>query len=368
MMYTKEMNSDERTVMALRELYSAYGYRHYKVSKFESYDLYASNRNFLQSKRILTFTDTNGRLMALKPDVTLSIIKNTKPDAAISKVYYTENVYRVPRNADGFQEIMQTGLELIGQVDDYAMAEVVMLAERSLRTISPDYVLELSHIGVISGLMEDRGIPEPQRAALMAAVEEKNRHSIRALCAQYGLDARFCELLTSLVGLYGPLGAVLDTVETMDLPADCRAAAASLRRLSGYLDQFGCRNLRLDFSLVNDMDYYNGLVFRGFISGVAAGVLSGGRYDNLMAKMGRSQEAVGFAVYMDQLERFFAQHDAYDVDAAIYHRNGDPAVLIWTVQALTGQGQTVLVLPERSADVRARSSYLVEGSEVRQLG
>ena len=87
-----------------------------------------------------------------------------------------------------------------------------------------------------------------------------------------------------------------------------------------------------------------------------------------MAKMGRTQGAVGFAVYMDQLERFFAQHEDYDVDAAIYHRGGDPAVLIKTVQALTAQGRTVLVLPEGSAGVRARSSYLVEGTEVRELG
>ena len=367
-MNRQEMNSDERTVMALRELYSAYGYRHYKVSKFESYDLYASNRNFLQSKRILTFTDTNGRLMALKPDVTLSIIKNTKPDAAISKVYYTENVYRVPKNADGFQEIMQTGLELIGQVDDYAMAEVVMLAERSLRTISPDYVLELSHIGVISGLLDAQALQEDQSAALMAAVEEKNRHELRALCEAYGLSEGFRDCLSALVGLYGPLDEVLEQVEAMELPDVSRAAVASLRRLSGDLALFGCKNLRLDFSLVNDMDYYNGLVFRGFIPGVAASVLSGGRYDNLMAKMGRTQAAVGFAVYMDQLERFFAQSDTYDADAAIYYRDAEPSALIQTAQALTAQGLTVLVLPEDSAEVRARQAYLVEGSEVRSLG
>ncbi len=368
MMYTREMNSDERTVMALRELYSTYGYRHYRVSKFESYDLYATNRNFLQSKRILTFTDTNGRLMALKPDVTLSIIKNTKPDTATSKVYYTENVYRVPRNGDGFQEIMQTGLELIGDIDDYAMAEVVMLAERSLRTISPDYVLELSHLGVISGLLDAQNLEQSRYAAIMAAVEEKNRHELSALCAAYGLSGQFCACLSALVGLYGPIDEVLDAVEAMALPAESRAALTSLRRLSGYLTRFGCRNLRLDFSLVNDMDYYNGLVFRGFISGVAAGVLSGGRYDNLMAKMGRTQGALGFAVYMDQLERFFAQPLAYDADAAIYHRCGDPAVLIQTAEALTARGLSVLVLPEGSAGVRSRESWLVDGTEVRRLG
>ena len=362
------MNSDERTVMALRELYSAFGYRRYKVSQFESYDLYASNRNFLQSKQILTFTDTNGRLMALKPDETLSIIKNTKPDTVISKVYYTENVYRVPRNGDGFQEIMQTGLELIGQVDDYAMAEVVMLAERSLRAISQDYVLELSHIGIVSGLMNAQSLQEAHYAALMAAVAEKNRHEIRALCAQYGLCAQFCADLTALVGLYGPLDEVLAQLEAMELPPESRESVQSLRRLSGFLDRFGCRNLRLDVSLVNDMDYYNGLVFRGYISGVASGVLSGGRYDNLMAKMGRSQGAVGFAVYMDQLERFFAQRDEYDADVALYYRDADPSSLIDAVQALTSQGRRVLVLPEGSSGVRAREIRYVQGSEVRELG
>ena len=362
------MNSDERTVMALRELYSAYGYWHYKVSKFESYDLYASNRNFLQSKQILTFTDTNGRLMALKPDVTLSIIKNIKPDTVISKVYYTENVYRVPKNADGFQEIMQTGLELIGRIDDYAMAEVVMLAERSLRTISPDYVLELSHIGVISGLLDEQNLDQSRYSALMAAVEEKNRHELRALCSDFGLSERVCDQLIALVGLYGPLEAVLDELEAMELPAESRAAAASLRRLSRYLALFGCNHLRLDFSLVNDMDYYNGLVFRGFISGVAAGVLSGGRYDNLMAKMGRSQGAVGFAVYLDQLERFFARRDAFDADVALYYTQGDPDLLIAKAMEFTGQGMRVLVLPEGSAGMRVRKSYLITGSEVQELG
>ena len=368
-MFQRELNSEERTVMALRDLYSAYGYRQYKVSKFESYDLYASNRNFLQSKQILTFTDTNGRLMALKPDVTLSIIKNTEPDAAISKVYYTENVYRVPKNGDGFQEIMQTGLELIGSVDDYAMAEVVMLAERSLRAISDDYVLDLSHIGVLSGLLDSCDLDEDQRAALMQAVGQKNLHRIRELCGRYQLPASFCSSLEALVRLYGPPDAALDEAEAMDLPAESLACVRALQRLSRLLKSFGCRSLRLDFSLINDMDYYNGLVFRGFISGVAAGVLSGGRYDNLMAKMGRNQSAIGFAVYLDQLERFDARSRAYDVDAALYYRDdSDLSVLIAEAQALTAKGCSVRVLPEGAGTVRARQTWIMEGTEVHPIG
>ena len=131
----------------------------------------------------------------------------------------------------------------------------------------------------------------------------------------------------------------------------------------------GCKNLRLDFSLINDMDYYNGLVFRGFISGVAAGVLSGGRYDNLMAKMGREQSAIGFAVYLDQLERFDARTQVYDVDAALYYRpDSDLPTLITEAQTLTAKGCSVRVLPEGAGSVRARQSLIVDGMEVHPIG
>ena len=101
----------ERVSLTLRGLYQSFGYTRYRVGKFEEYDLYARNRNFLSDDRILTFSDINGQVMALKPDVTLSIIKNTRGDDRMRKVWYTENVYRVPRGGDSFQEIRQTGLE-----------------------------------------------------------------------------------------------------------------------------------------------------------------------------------------------------------------------------------------------------------------
>lgn len=367
-MFKQEMKPDEQAMMALRDLYSAYGYQHYKVSKFESYDLYVQNKNFLQSKRILTFTDTNGRLMALKPDVTLSIIKNTKPTSGMSKVYYTENVYRVPKNADGYQEIMQTGLELIGTVDDYAMAEVLMLAERSLRTISSDYVLDISHVGVLSGLFEAENLDETQCSEIMTAVGERNQHQIRTLCDRYKLPEQFCRTLCDLVGLYGPLEEALIKASAMELPEDSKAAIASLQRLGELLSLTGCRKLRLDFSLINDMDYYNGLVFRGFISGIAAGVLSGGRYDNLMAKIGREQSAIGFALYLDQLERYFAKNNEYDVDILLSYCSGcDLPTLICKANALTEEGYSVRVQPEGVDGVHARCRFLIKGTEVTEL-
>jgi len=151
------LDKTERISLALRELYQKHGYRQYRVSRFEEYDLYAQNRSFLGEERILTFSDTDGRLMALKPDVTLSVIKNTRDDERLRKMWYDENVYRADRNGYGFQEIQQTGLECVGPIDRYAMAEVVMLAAESLATISPAYVLDLSHLGLLTGVLDDAG-------------------------------------------------------------------------------------------------------------------------------------------------------------------------------------------------------------------
>ena len=87
------LKNDERAIFGLRSLYSRYGYSQYKMNKFEEYDLYVRNKDFLVSDNIITFTDTSGKLMALKPDVTLSIIKNGKDvPGVLEKVYYDENV------------------------------------------------------------------------------------------------------------------------------------------------------------------------------------------------------------------------------------------------------------------------------------
>ena len=108
------LKNEEKAIFALRDLYSKYGYTQYKMSKFEEYDLYVRNKDFLISDSIITFTDTNGKLLALKPDVTLSIIKNTDDSAGVKKVYYNENVYRVSKGTHLYKEIMQVGIECIG--------------------------------------------------------------------------------------------------------------------------------------------------------------------------------------------------------------------------------------------------------------
>ena len=150
MIEEKLLKSEEKAIFALRSLYRKYGYLPFKMSKFEEYELYIRNKDFLVSDRIITFNDTNGKLLALKPDVTLSIIKNGEDIPGYKqKVCYNENVYRVSENTHHYKEIMQTGLECIGDVDRYDIFEVVSLAAQSLLAISSSFILEISHLGCL---------------------------------------------------------------------------------------------------------------------------------------------------------------------------------------------------------------------------
>ena len=102
--------------MELRSLYAGYGYRTYRMSRFEEYDLYAGSKDFLVSGNMITFTDTDGKLMALKPDVTLSIVRSIRDCSKVSRICYDENVYRVSGSSGTVREIMQAGLECIGNL------------------------------------------------------------------------------------------------------------------------------------------------------------------------------------------------------------------------------------------------------------
>ena len=170
------MRTEEKVIFALRELYSKYGYSQFKMSKFEEYELYVRNKDFLVSDSIITFNDTNGKLLALKPDVTLSIIKNSVDTTGVSKLYYNENVYRISKNTHSFKEIMQTGLECIGNIGTYNICEVVTLAAKSLAAISDSFALDISHMGLISSLLE--GISGDLKSQILKYISEKNTHDL----------------------------------------------------------------------------------------------------------------------------------------------------------------------------------------------
>ena len=311
MNFENVLQNKEKTIFSLRSLYLSCGYTPYRMSKFEEYDLYAENKDFLVSDNVITFTDTDGKLMALKPDVTLSIIKNHRDEPEkIKKVFYDENVYRVSDGSGLFKEITQAGVECFGDVKREDISEVFSLAAKSLLSISPSSILAVSDLAVVCSLISSLPLDSEKRASLYNAVGLRNIQSIDATCEDIK-DNENVLLLKKLLSTCGKLKNVLSDIKSLlsDKSKDFCLFLEMLAKTE-YSDM-----IIVDFSLMSDINYYNGIVFKGYIKGVPSAVLSGGQYDNLMIKMGKKSKAVGFAVYIDMVERI---GDAETQDADDY--------------------------------------------------
>ena len=349
------LKNAERAVFALRSLYKKNGYLPFKMSRFEEYDLYVKNKEFLLSDRVITFNDTDGRLLAMKPDVTLSIIKNNVYEKGVKqKVCYNENVYRVSAKTGRFSEIMQSGLECIGDTDIFDLYEVIYLAAKSLSLASENFVLDLSHLGILSKLVEcasqDRGFAKE----ITKFIAEKNTHEAKALLEKYSVSEEYRELIISVISMYGSARDVLPKLEPICKKIGAEAAFSELKLICEMLKNSPfADNIRLDFSVVNDMRYYNGIVFRGFLEGICEGVLSGGEYSALMKKMGKKAGALGFAMYLDLLDELPEEKRGEDVDVLLlYDENSGIDEVLGIKSDLIAKGYSVSLQREIPSDLR----------------
>lgn len=338
------LKSGERAMFRLRSLYEKYGYLPFKMSKFEEYDLYVRNKEFLQGNGVITFNDTGGELLALKPDVTLSIIKNTKDEAGVSsKVYYDENVYRISGLTHRYKEIMQSGIECIGDIGEYGIFEVVSLALKSLEALGGDFVLDISHMGLLGALLDGVTDDNALKAELIRLISEKNSHEAKERCLAGGVSDEHTELVASLSSMYGRPFEVIERLAPLCKSEGAGLALGELKRLSEFLEcgEFSGK-VRIDFSVINNMRYYNGIVFKGFLEGIPEGVLSGGQYGALMRRMGRSSDAVGFAINIDLIDDAARDSKDYDVDVLLlYSDRTDAAEVARRVALMTKEGKCV---------------------------
>lgn len=354
---TNILNSGDSVTQSLGKLYRRFGYSRYKMSKFEEYDTYVRNKDFLISDRVITFTDVNGKLLAMKPDVTLSIIKNTDDtDDYVHKLYYKENVYRVSNGSHAFKEIMQMGLECIGDIDAYSVSEVIVLAANSLELISKNYILDISHMGFVSGILNEAGFSLDEKNNALRAIGEKNVPMLKAICAQKSVSEDLTHKILGLVKINGKIDDVVSKLGDISINEETKNALDELKTICEVLkctDNF--KNVNIDFSVVNDMNYYNGLVFKGYIEGIPTGVLSGGQYDKLMAKMNKSSSALGFAIYLDLLEMLDYDKNDFDADVLIiYNKNQNPADVFTFAKKYTDDNKSVITLQNIPKNIRCR--------------
>lgn len=341
-----KLKAAEEATLKLRGIYQKYGYRKFRMGRFEEYSLYAANADFLKGDKVITFTDLDGRLLAMKPDVTLSIIKNSRASRESGeKFYYIENVYREDKESNNFREVSQMGLEFIGNVDDYGLSEVLSLAATTLAEIDDEYILEISNMEYVTELLGSMNLSYDNYVHMLHLIRQKNTDGLRKIGRQCGLRKEQIEVLTQIPGLYGDVDDTIARARKLVINTPMADALDQLRDVCRAMDVMQAdRRIQLDLSIVNDIDYYNGIIFRGFIKGVAANVLSGGQYDRAMKIFGRHVGAVGFALYLDEIGRLEREKQGFDVDALLLYEEGMKSYQV---------AQAVVCLREQGLSVRA---------------
>lgn len=343
------LTRDEQVNMKLRLLYEQFGYKKYRMNKFEEYSFYINNKNFLESDRIITFTDLDGKLIALKPDVTLSIAKNTKATASQNeRLYYNENVFRV--SGMEFKELKQTGVEFIGHIDLYNTLEVINLALSSLAIIDDNYILSISHMGFISSIFDEMNLSYSAKKQLIDCLKQKRAHDIDSIAIEYGISVENIERLKNLISICGDFSSAIVKAETLVITDAEKDAVCELKAIAKCFENTTFADkIRLDFSTVSNTDYYNGIMFEGYVEGVARSVITGGRYDYLIQKMGKSDlEAMGFAVNFYTLDRFFKPTEKIESPVLVlFDDKSDNLALFSKVKELENSGKKVLVEKEK---------------------
>jgi len=299
------LKPDEIATLKIRGIYEQAGYKKYRMSRFEEYSLYAENKDFLGGEKMITFTDLDGRLLALKPDVTLSIINNSRATRKNpEKLYYIENVYRECKESHTYKEISQMGLEFIGDIHEEGVVEVIDLAVQTLRRISPKYILELSHMDFVLEMLNEHKMVDADKVKMLKQIRNRNIDGIRETGRRSRLSEEQIDKICLIPTLQGNVSQVISRARKVVLNDKMAMALNTLENIYKALKiKDSGAKIKLDLSTINDIDYYNGVIFKGYIEGIGRSVLAGGQYDRAMLLFNKDVDAIGFALYLNEISR-----------------------------------------------------------------
>lgn len=282
------------------------GYSEVITPAIEYYDVFAQANPAVGQENMLKIVDRAGRICVARPDNTTPIarIAATRLEGAELPVrlYYSQKVFRSIAEGHGHKsEFLQVGAELIGSDGLEADLDILTAAFSALEQAEAgSFRIELGHAEIYKALIEALGVDEQTAEDIRRLIENKSFAALGDALAPYQGSAAY-QALCAMPQLFGGV-EVLDQVEHMTGNMRVLAAVAYLRRVYTALEQAGFgESVIIDLGLVHEMDYYTGIMFRGYLGGAGAAILAGGRYNALCAKFGRDLPAAGFGIDVERI-------------------------------------------------------------------
>lgn len=335
---------------SLMGLFRSRGYSETITPGLEFYDVFNLNSRYFPQENLYKLTDSKGRLLVMRPDNTMPIariVATRLRDADLPlKLCYAQAVYTTEPSLKGrSDEVVQTGIELIGSQLKMADLEVISTAVDSLSSFGMEFSLELGHIGIFKELVGKLEASDKDKEAIRKLIENKNFPALNDLLDSFG-SSPVIIALKKLPALFGG-EEVFEKAEELMPDENIKHILDELREVYADASELcgGDGSITVDLGLVNKTDYYTGLIIKGYLQGHGEEVLSGGRYDRLISEFGYDVPAIGFAVNINAVAKLMEKSDVLPAepkaDVIVYAEEGCEVAALKAARELREQGLIV---------------------------
>lgn len=362
----------KRTISALKNRYITYGYRQVQTSVFEDYDLYAAIAGTIDKDDMIKVVDSSGKVLVLRPDMTIPItrmaVTEKNKDLKNSRLFYVQDVFRQSFEQIGRKETTQAGVECFGESTAENDAEIIALAVHSLMDLGfTSFKLELGHAGFFKALINELNISSDKTEQIKTFIQSKNVAELEKSLADVPAEKGLIDAVREIPMLYGDPQTVMERAEKLTLNQTMKRTLQKLRNVYELLEAYGVTDyVVFDLGLINNMNYYTGLIFQGFVPSLGKPVLMGGRYDHLAEHFGMDMPAIGFACDVNSLlqaiykqEKPRAATNTNDI-LIVYNRSKQKEALV-AANNLRNAGYSVITdLSEKEAGQKLNSNCLID--------
>ena len=276
----------------LTELYKKNGFCEIMTPVIEYYDVFKTGSTMGQ-EQMYKLTDPDGRLLVLRADNTTPIARVAATRlGGVNKLFYHQKVYRLsPGHTGRKSEIAQSGVEILGASGVQSDLLCLITAIETLSSFSDNYKLELGHVGFYNAMISELDLDEDDAKNLRKLVEAKDINKISGY-----------EKIKKIPFLFGGEEIFDEATALADGNSEAISALEYLKKLYSALCDAGYKDkIMIDLGIVHSLDYYTGVVFRGYMDGAASPVLVGGRYDTLISRFNNDIPATGFGVNISEV-------------------------------------------------------------------
>ncbi|WP_085993482.1 ATP phosphoribosyltransferase regulatory subunit [Oceanobacillus senegalensis] len=295
----------DEVISTLKKRFITYGFKQVRTSTFESYDMYSDITGTVNKDEMIKVIDTSGKVLVLRPDVTIPLHRMTSLNKTTDsqRLFYVLDVFRQSQEQENHKESTQAGVECFGQNSTLVDSEIIMMAIHTFQDLGfQNFKLEIGHAGFFKELVQQTNLTEDELESLQSLIQSKNLVEIEPFLSQLEIDEDVKTALQSIPMMYGDPQHVINQAKDMIRNESMQRILQNLIEIYEGLQAYGAENsVVFNLGLINNMNYYSGVIFQGFVDSIGKPVLMGGRYDNLGQQLEQSIPAIGFAFEVDLL-------------------------------------------------------------------